>query len=56
MGVKKTLMLCISCMLVIVMAGCGSNNANSGGIALLHPETAPPRLRLPPQRRTLQKS
>ncbi len=31
MGVKKALMLCISCMLVIVMAGCGSNNANSGG-------------------------
>ncbi|MNO23345.1 putative thiamine biosynthesis protein [compost metagenome] len=30
MGVKKVLMLCISCMLVIVMAGCGSNKANSG--------------------------
>ncbi|MBW4085470.1 ABC transporter substrate-binding protein [Paenibacillus sp. S150] len=31
MGVKKALMLCISCMLVIVLAGCGGNNANSGG-------------------------
>ncbi|MHA6532273.1 ABC transporter substrate-binding protein [Paenibacillus sp. BAC0078] len=33
MGVKKALMLCISCMLVIVMAGCGSNNGNAGGNA-----------------------
>lgn len=31
MGVKKALMLYISCMLVIVMAGCGNNTANSGG-------------------------
>ncbi|WP_019913978.1 ABC transporter substrate-binding protein [Paenibacillus sp. HW567] len=33
MAVKKTLMLCISCMLVIVMAGCGSNNGNGGNAA-----------------------
>ncbi|MDQ0196575.1 ABC transporter substrate-binding protein [Paenibacillus wynnii] len=30
MGVKKVLMLCLTCMLVIAIAGCGSNNGNTG--------------------------
>ncbi|ASA25320.1 ABC transporter substrate-binding protein [Paenibacillus donghaensis] len=29
MGVKKSLLLCLACLLVIAIAGCGSNNGNS---------------------------
>lgn len=30
MGFKKTLLLCLSAILILVMAGCGNNNGNSG--------------------------
>ncbi|MBT2289955.1 ABC transporter substrate-binding protein [Paenibacillus albidus] len=31
MGFKKVLMLCLTCILVIAVAGCGTNNGNAGG-------------------------
>lgn len=33
MGVKKVLMLCLTCILVTVIAGCGSSNGNNGTAA-----------------------